>query len=65
LIVLGSSIINIAFHKAKAGLRVSGRNLPWVITAYTPILGDLILLGGRISDFFGPVTASTVVNVTR
>lgn len=53
MIVLDVSIINIALPEAQADLNISDANRPWVVTAYALTFGGLLLLGGRIADFFG------------
>jgi EmrB/QacA subfamily drug resistance transporter len=53
MIVLDSSIMNIAIPSAKIDLKISDANQQWVITAYTLAFGSLLLLGGRIGDYIG------------
>ena len=53
MIVLDSSIMNIAIPSAKLALGISDANQQWVITAYTLAFGSLLLLGGRIGDYMG------------
>jgi EmrB/QacA subfamily drug resistance transporter len=53
MVVLDSSIVNIAIPSAKADLGISDANQQWVITAYTLAFGSLLLIGGRIGDFMG------------
>jgi EmrB/QacA subfamily drug resistance transporter len=53
MIVLDSSIMNIAIPRAKIDLGISDANQQWVITAYTLAFGSLLLLGGRIGDYMG------------
>lgn len=53
MIVLDSSIVNIAIPSAKLDLGITDANQQWVITAYTLAFGSLLLLGGRIGDFIG------------
>ena len=53
MVVLDSSIVNIAIPKAKLALHISDANQQWVVTAYTLAFGSLLLLGGRVGDFFG------------
>ena len=53
MLVLDSSIMNIAIPSAKIDLGISDANQQWVITAYTLAFGSLLLLGGRIGDFMG------------
>jgi len=53
IIVLDSSIMNIALPDAANDLKIAPQNLQWVITAYTLAFGGLLLLGGRIADYMG------------
>ena len=53
MLVLDSSIMNIAIPSAKTDLGISDANQQWVITAYTLAFGSLLLLGGRIGDYVG------------
>jgi EmrB/QacA subfamily drug resistance transporter len=53
MIVLDSSIMNIAIPSAKIELGISDANQQWIITAYTLAFGSLLLLGGRIGDYMG------------
>ena len=53
MIVLDASIVNIALPQAQADLGISNADRQWVLTAYTLAFGGLLLLGGRIADYFG------------
>jgi EmrB/QacA subfamily drug resistance transporter len=53
MIVVDASIVNIALPHAQSALHISNANRQWVITAYTLAFGGLLLLGGRIADYFG------------
>ena len=53
MLVLDSSIMNIALPHAKRDLHISDANQQWVVTAYTLAFGSLLLLGGRLGDFIG------------
>ena len=53
MVVLDSSIVNIAIPQAKRDLHISSANQQWIVTAYTLAFGSLLLLGGRIGDFVG------------
>jgi EmrB/QacA subfamily drug resistance transporter len=53
MIVLDASVVNIALPHAQLALRFSDSSRQWVLTAYTLTFGGLLLLGGRIADFFG------------
>ena len=49
MIILDSSIVNIAIPSAKLDLGITDANQQWVITAYTLAFGSLLLLGGRFN----------------
>src|SRR3954447_9653042 len=53
MIILDASIVNIALPHAQADLGISDANWQWALTAYTLTFGGLLLLGGRIGDYFG------------
>ncbi len=53
MVVLDSSIVNIALPSMQEDLGISDANRQWVITAYTLAFGGLLLLGGRIADYQG------------
>jgi EmrB/QacA subfamily drug resistance transporter len=53
MVVLDSTIVNIALPSAQRTLGISDGNRQWVITAYTLAFGGLLLLGGRIADLAG------------
>jgi EmrB/QacA subfamily drug resistance transporter len=53
MVVLDATIVNIALPQAQAHLDISDADRQWVVTAYTLAFGGLLLLGGRIADFWG------------
>ncbi|MGO9342856.1 MAG: MFS transporter [Acidimicrobiales bacterium] len=53
MIVLDASVVTIALPSAQHALGISVANRQWVMTAYTLAFGGLLLLGGRIADYFG------------
>lgn len=53
IVVLDSSIVNIALPKINSDLHFSAANLQWVVTAYTLAFGGFLLFGGRAADLFG------------
>src|SRR5690606_25486338 len=53
LVVLDSSIINIALPSIGEDLLLGTDTLSWVITAFIVPFGGLLLLGGRLADRFG------------
>ena len=53
MIVLDGSIVNVALPHMQTALGISDSNLQWVVTAYILTFGSLLLLGGRIADYWG------------
>src|SRR4051794_38551719 len=53
MIILDASIVNIALPHAQKALHISDASRQWALTAYTLTFGGLLLLGGRIADYFG------------
>ncbi|MFI9639699.1 MFS transporter [Micromonospora sp. NPDC051925] len=53
MVVLDATIVNIALPQAQADLGISDADRQWVVTAYTLAFGGLLLLGGRIADYWG------------
>jgi EmrB/QacA subfamily drug resistance transporter len=54
MVVLDTTIMIIALPSAQHSLGFSNTDRQWVVTAYTLGFGGLLLLGGRLSDLFGP-----------
>ena len=53
MVVLDSTIANIALPYIKADLGFSDASLTWVVTGYALAFGGLLLLGGRLGDLYG------------
>jgi EmrB/QacA subfamily drug resistance transporter len=53
MVVLDSTIVNIALPSAQEDLGFSDDSRQWVITAYALAFGSLLLFGGRLGDLFG------------
>ncbi|WP_078992981.1 MFS transporter [Streptomyces sp. MMG1121] len=53
MVVLDSSIVNIALPDIGTGLHMTASSLSWVVTAYVLTFGGLLMLGGRIADLRG------------
>ena len=53
MIVLDSTIVNVALPSIKADLGFSEASLAWVVNAYLLTFGGFLLLGGRLGDLFG------------
>ncbi len=53
MVVLDSTIVNIALPSAQLDLEFSDGDRQWVVTAYALAFGSLLLIGGRLGDLFG------------
>ncbi|WP_067495205.1 MFS transporter [Actinoplanes sp. TFC3] len=53
MVVLDATIVNIALPSARDDLGITEADQQWVVTAYTLAFGGLLLLGGRIADYWG------------
>jgi EmrB/QacA subfamily drug resistance transporter len=53
MIVLDSTIVNVALPSIREDLGFSETSLAWVVNAYLLTYGGLLLLGGRLGDLFG------------
>ncbi len=53
MVILDSSITNVALPSIKQSLHFNADTLQWVITAYALTFGGFLLLGGRAADLFG------------
>lgn len=53
MVVLDSTVVNIALPAAQADLGFTNADRQWVVTAYSLAFGSLLLLGGRLSDLIG------------
>src|SRR5439155_21258638 len=53
MIVLDTSVVNIALPSAQKALHFSNNDRQWIVTAYALAFGSLLLVGGRIGDLFG------------
>ena len=53
MVVLDSSVVNIALPSAQKDLGFTNGERQWVVTAYSLAFGSLLLLGGRLSDIVG------------
>ncbi|HEX6873672.1 MAG TPA: MFS transporter [Micromonosporaceae bacterium] len=53
MVVLDATIVNIALPQAQTALGISDADRSWVVTAYSLTFGGLLLLGGRIADYWG------------
>ena len=53
MIVLDTTIVNVALPSIQADLRFSETALVWVVNAYMLTYGGFLLLGGRLGDLYG------------
>ncbi|GAA4803569.1 MFS transporter [Nocardioides caeni] len=53
MVVLDSTIANIALPYIGKDLDIDQANLSWIVTGYALAFGGLLLLGGRLGDLFG------------
>jgi EmrB/QacA subfamily drug resistance transporter len=52
MVVLDSTIVNIALPSAQRALGFPNGDRQWVVTAYALAFGSLLLVGGRLGDMF-------------
>jgi EmrB/QacA subfamily drug resistance transporter len=53
MIVLDTTIVNVALPSIRADLGFTQTSLAWVVNAYLLTYGGFLLLGGRLGDLFG------------
>ena len=53
MIVLDTTIVNVALPSIRADLGFSETSLVWVVNAYMLTYGGFLLLGGRLGDLYG------------
>jgi EmrB/QacA subfamily drug resistance transporter len=53
MVVLDTTIVNVALPHIQRGLGFSGSGLSWVLNAYVLTFGGLLLLGARAGDLLG------------
>ena len=53
MIVLDTTIVNVALPSIREDLGFSQASLAWVVNAYLLTFGGFLLLGGRLGDLFG------------
>ena len=52
MLVLDATVVNVALPSIERDLGMGAAGLAWVVNGYVLTFGGLLLLGGRISDFF-------------
>src|SRR5437879_8195667 len=53
MIVLDTTIVNVALPSIRADLGFTETSLAWVVNAYMLFFGGFLLLGGRLGDLYG------------
>jgi EmrB/QacA subfamily drug resistance transporter len=53
MVVLDSSVVNVALPAIQHSFHMKTSSLQWIITAYTVTFGGFLLLGGRAADLYG------------
>ncbi len=53
MVVLDTSVVNVALPAVEKAFHMSQTNLQWIVTAYTLTFGGFLLFGGRAADLFG------------
>ncbi|MCC9046560.1 MFS transporter, partial [Neisseria gonorrhoeae] len=53
MIVLDTTIVNVALPSIRTDLAFSETSLVWVVNAYMLTFGGFLLLGGRLGDLYG------------
>ncbi|HMH76734.1 MAG TPA: hypothetical protein VK547_08925, partial [Candidatus Udaeobacter sp.] len=52
LVILDTSIVNVALESISRGLATDVTGLQWIATAYIVAFGSLLLSGGALGDIF-------------
>src|SRR5918911_1954797 len=53
MIVLDTTIVNVALPSIREDLQFTETSLVWVVNAYMLTFGGFLLLGGRLGDLYG------------
>src|SRR4051812_37392341 len=53
MVVLDTTIVNVALPSIRQSLDFSQASLAWVVNAYMLTFGGFLLLGGRLGDLYG------------
>ena len=54
MIVLDTTIVNVALPSIRGDLHFTQTSLAWVVNGYMLTFGGFLLLGGRLGDLYGP-----------
>jgi EmrB/QacA subfamily drug resistance transporter len=53
IVIIDTSIVNVALPSIQRSLHFSQQNLQWVVSGYVLAFGGFLLLGGRLGDLLG------------
>lgn len=54
IVIMDTSIIGVALPAIQKSLNYTPSELQWIFNAYVIVFGGILLLGGKLSDLFGP-----------
>ncbi|MFB4279555.1 MFS transporter [Nonomuraea sp. MTCD27] len=54
ILVIDSSVVNVALPQIRHALGFSATGLSWVVTSYALVFGGLVLLSGKVGSIIGP-----------
>lgn len=54
MVIMDTSIIGVALPAIQKDLSYTASSLQWIFNAYVILFGGLLLLGGKLSDIYGP-----------
>ncbi len=54
MVIMDTSIIGVALPAIQEALSYTPSELQWIFNAYVIVLGGFLLLGGKLSDLYGP-----------
>ena len=54
MVIMDTSIIGVALPAIQKDLNYTPSELQWIFNAYVITFGGVLLLGGKLSDIFGP-----------
>ncbi len=54
MVIMDTSIIGVALPAIQKSLNYTPSELQWIFNAYVIVFGGILLLGGKLSDLFGP-----------
>ncbi len=54
MVIMDTSIIGVALPAIQKSLNYTASELQWIFNAYVIVFGGILLLGGKLSDLYGP-----------